>query len=74
MVATVEVERYSDRFQASSGMEDGTAIPLLESTHLQRNYDRSLLPNAVFEAVFERKTKSKGGESESIRSQIMSSS
>lgn len=55
LLTPTDIERYSDQFKVAQTAADGTVTPLLVNTHKLRNYDRSLLPHAVFEAVFERK-------------------
>ena len=53
-----DIEKYSDRFKTTSAVAlDGSPMAALEDTHIQRAYDRTLLPNAIFEGTFEKKKK-----------------
>lgn len=59
-----DIERWSDRFKPKTATAAQAAIRL-QQVHQARQYDRDLHPPAVFDAVMEKKRKTKGGESES---------
>lgn len=62
-----DIERYSDRFKMGRASADGTLTATLASLHESRKLDKGLLPNAAFEAVFEKKKRTRvGGEGEAV--------
>lgn len=56
-----DIERYSDRYKLARSSADGTPTPHLTSLHGLKRFDRSLLPNGIFEAVCENKDSKKRG-------------
>ncbi|GAA6051165.1 hypothetical protein JCM3770_002570 [Rhodotorula araucariae] len=57
--ASTDIERYSDRFKPKTASA-ATATTALRTVHAARRWDKDLLPPSVFEAVLEKKLKTKG--------------
>ncbi|TNY22494.1 DNA-directed RNA polymerase III, subunit Rpc31 [Rhodotorula diobovata] len=59
--ASTDIERYSDQFKPKAATSDkDKATNALRTVHSLRVYDRDLLPPSIFEAVLEKKLKTKG--------------
>ncbi|GAA5862227.1 hypothetical protein JCM8547_007776 [Rhodosporidiobolus lusitaniae] len=56
--ASTDIERWSDRFKPKA-TSAATVHAALKGVHEYRQWDRDLLPPSVFEAVLEKKTKTK---------------
>lgn len=57
-----DIERYSDRFKLVRSSASGAPTPAFTSLHTKRKLDKELLPTAAFEAVFERKKRTRAAE------------
>ncbi|KAK4700594.1 DNA-directed RNA polymerase III subunit RPC7, partial [Phenoliferia sp. Uapishka_3] len=61
--ASTDIERYSDRFKLVRSSASGTPTPAFASLHTKRKLDKELLPTAAFEAIFERKKRTRAVDS-----------